>query len=571
LEKTVENETMEHGRGGGLPSIGGLSAPSPNPDRFSKNMAAQKPSEKKSGKKLSPDAALLEAMGGACEKEEDAKALTPGQIALRQIFRAGSLWKSAQTGEFDNAMLKAEKAIAELEREWAAGEMPASRQELLVRRSIEGSQGARWRKGTEEMLRQLALKIATSPQSALAWPRKGFWATTAPVPSERAWTKPVGDPTAKKPAAKPWMGDIALMTKYEAKAADSLLSRAMDAEARTERIEKAGGDKDQSTYNPFAKILLSSLNATQALGEDPVRALFSASQPEHRFSQSEHANLFLASLERWKASGLASPSKSNASPMLLLVIEALGVCQNQAAAKKWVDLIEEGPQKHPWLAFDHQAAVWRGGHPLWALANSVGYGNNNESVGLERAARAIVKMGYGADGSFPEGRSPLMGDEASSFAAGAPNALWAFVLAESVSTRLPELFLACSTANWREKRDIVGRDEKLSLLADLNRRAKNGAAKPQCERAFDLLLSWGADPLDALPPPILDDACEGLIRSRVGARLEQQEIARSLSEADLREALELLREKRAKEAAEAQAKKAAEGEAGAPARVGRRL
>jgi hypothetical protein len=460
---------------------------------------------------------VREAFGPCVQPGEDKTKQTPEQQALRLLVAGEDVGHGGATA---GAL---EAAAGVLAAEWESGKMPSSRRAFTVRAALRSDASSVKGRRHAELLSDLAAKIATAPQGEGAHSPRWSWLSCD------GWRM-----TPKRQTSS-FKGELACMHEFGSQTEECLavlLSEAWDG-ATAQKIRAAGGLPPGS------------------LGSDPARALMEAVLDVGELAaptgQGGRAGRLVRALDHFgvrQARGLTN------RPLLLVAIWAYGMSGGDAPG--WLETLARADQE-PWLRFDHQAAAWRGEHPLWALARVSG--RNGCHPLFEKAVRAVAAMGYGGDGSFPPGLPSELSQEAQEARAEAPSPVWAAVLADGhgANTAAAIAALAQAGADWRMK----GGDgpSAAPVLAALNERAKkahwgSGPFQPQenpWHESFARLVALGADPLDALPPPTALDAAEGKIRDLVSHGLERRALEESVSEAELREALALLREKKAQD------------------------
>jgi hypothetical protein len=455
-------------------------------------------------------AKMLEAFGSPMTEVAASKGKSPqepGQKALRVALLGAESLRQEMSEQ------KA-AAIETLRREWAAGSMPAARQEAIVHGAVSGAGNSQ-----RQALAELAAEIGSSPRSLVDWTGAGWSFKPLPKDDARAFGPDACEWLALGPReAEPLLRQWALRVRKAEKSGDA------------ERVERLG------LLRP----------PVERLGDDPVRALLAAAAPDEQDSPRLWLAPFKALMAQFGAESLQAYPLGR--PTLLAAIDMLGVSARASEREEWLQEIA-GADTQPWLRHRFGEAGWSGAHPLWELARHLARGQFSADASVA-AIEAVVRAGFGADGSLPAGQDGLRAVSPSR-TVHCPNPLWAAIDdAEWASDALPAIFdaLTRAGADWRELGGANDPGRCRALIARVTEKA-DGAQKEKWEPLFERLVSLGADPDDALPAPTLLDAPSGRIRDTIAARREQIALIDGLSRADIEEALALLAEKRALQAA----------------------
>jgi len=480
------------------------------------------------GKKLSFAERVAEAYGPQVTDPSDAGVHTPEQLALRRVAAGPTKGKPQQIQD----------AIAVLEAEFASGSMPVSRQEAIVAICRYKPAERKHLETTDiQRLSALMLNALLHPQSEINWQQ----------PMATTYLSLHMHPTAHHAM---YGHEAAIKTEFQPRDGTSILTWVLKHSVLRQAMEARGGIP------------------LRALGADPVRSVLAALPASNK---GDDCKKFLKELDYFGVAQAESPSKSNSTPLLILILARLGESLETALSQDWIDVVKKADTL-PWLRFDHKTALWRGAHPLWALASAAMHGSN-KCQGWPEAAAALIRMGYGPNGERPEGKEFKMNEAANLFEKQNPNALWAFLNAPQSVLEMGDVYatLLKNGADWKAKSQGYDDQEPLSLLAKINKKAKNTSAKTAeraaLENAFEQVVRVGGDPMDALPPPSRLMLAPGKIQQMVDARIEQRALRQTMSDADVEEGLALLAESRAKKAAEKAARDAQAAQSGPEASI----
>src|SRR5476651_185710 len=492
------------------------------------------------------------AFGPARTLAEKPLAISDGAKSLR--FLLYSAWPGAL--ERDAFVKDSQAAVEALAKEWASGDMPAPRQEAIVRHAIvaaiEGGMFPVMREAAESFL-ALAVDIAQSPASSMDWLAPG-WAHSTPK------TKTYNAESRARAENQEWK-------KIIGKETESLLSCFFLTESHILHDEKHNirrGSQSSFVFNPLVAIQKLRPQGS-VLGADPVRALFEATQPVHnpnggRFGHEAWCDRFQRNLVSYQLEGAPpspAPVGGQSAPLLTLLLKNIQDADSGLNSKEWFKWIVDA-KSTPWIQFDHKISEWSGDHPLLRLSRQMHEsGGFSDAAPYKEAVETLLEMGYGPNYEFPEGIAPHA--NAKSATGETPNAIWAFINS-SLRPELPEIvdMLLQAGGDWQARGSSSRPETAESVLAKINSRARGLAWSDKenrevCEKIFKRFVSLGADPLDTLPPRTIHEVTPGLIRDTVQARQEQQALLQSLSQSELEEALQIVAERRAQKKAEQEA------------------